>query len=71
MAEELQILYEFFKEGDATEEELEQQYQNTLLHIENLEFKKICLMKVTASSAVLQITARRRRNRKLRLGFHV
>lgn len=57
MAEELQILYEFFKEGDATEEELEQQYQNTLLHIENLEFKNMLSDEGDSMSAVLQITA--------------
>jgi len=57
MAEELQILYEFFKEGDATEEELDQQYQNTLLHIENLEFKNMLSDEGDSMSAVLQITA--------------
>ena len=57
MAEELQILYEFFKEGDATEEELDQQYQNTLLHIEHLEFKNMLSDEGDSMSAVLQITA--------------
>ena len=57
MAEELQILYEFFKEGDATEEELDQQYQNTILHIENLEFKNMLSDEGDSMSAVLQITA--------------
>ena len=57
MAEELQILYEFFKEGEATEEELDQQYQNTILHIENLEFKNMLSDEGDSMSAVLQITA--------------
>lgn len=57
MAEELQILYEFFKEGDASEEELDQQYQNTILHIENLEFKNMLSDEGDSMSAVLQITA--------------
>lgn len=57
MAEELQILMEFFKDGDASEEEVEQQYQNTILHIENLEFKNMLSDEGDSMSAVLQITA--------------
>lgn len=57
MAEELQLIYEFFKEGDATEEELDQQYHATLLHIENLEFKNMLSDEGDNLSAVLQITA--------------
>ncbi len=57
MAEELQIIYEFFKEGDATEEELDNQYQLTVLHIENLEFKNMLSDEGDTLSAVLQITA--------------
>lgn len=57
MAEELQILYEFFKEGDATEEELDNQYAQTIAHIENLEFKNMLSDEGDTLSAVLQITA--------------
>ncbi|KGO89920.1 peptide chain release factor 2 [Flavobacterium suncheonense GH29-5 = DSM 17707] len=57
MAEELQILYDFFKEGDATEEELDNQYRDTVLHIENLEFKNMLSDEGDSMSAVLQITA--------------
>lgn len=57
MAEELQILYEFFKEGDATEEELDNQYKQTIAHIENLEFKNMLSDEGDPLSAVLQITA--------------
>ncbi|RYJ42426.1 Peptide chain release factor 2 (RF-2) [Flavobacterium beibuense] len=57
MAEELQVIYEFFKEGDATEEELEEQYQLTTSHIENLEFKNMLSDEGDSLSAVLQITA--------------
>lgn len=39
LTEELQMVYEFFKEGDATEEELDTQYDLANSHIENLEFK--------------------------------
>lgn len=57
MAEELQIIYEFFKDGDATEEELDNQYKLTVSHIENLEFKNMLSDEGDSMSAVLQITA--------------
>lgn len=57
MAEELQIIYEFFKEGDATEEELDNQYNLTATHLENLEFKNMLSDEGDSMSAVLQITA--------------
>lgn len=56
-AEELQIIYEFFKEGDATEEELDEQYELTNTHIESLEFKNMLSDEGDILSAVLQITA--------------
>jgi peptide chain release factor 2 len=57
MAEELQIIYEFYKEGDATEEELDNQYNLTLTHIENLEFRNMLSDEGDSLSAVVQITA--------------
>jgi peptide chain release factor 2 len=57
MAEELQIIYEFYKDGDATEEDVDHQYHITLLHIENLEFKNMLSDEGDNLSAVLQITA--------------
>jgi peptide chain release factor 2 len=57
MAEELQIVYEFFKDGDTTEEELDQQYDLTNAHIENLEFRNMLSDEGDSLSAVLQITA--------------
>jgi len=57
MAEELQIIYEFFKEGDATEEDVENQYNLTIAHIENLEFKNMLSDEGDSLSAVVQITA--------------
>lgn len=50
-------MYEFFKEGDATEEELDSQYQQTITHLENLEFKNMLSDEGDSLSAVLQITA--------------
>jgi len=57
MAEELQVLYEFYKEGDATEEELNEQLRLTLAHIENLEFRNMLSDEGDSLSAVVQITA--------------
>jgi peptide chain release factor 2 len=57
MVEELQIVFEIFKEGDATEEELDGQFELTNLHIENLEFKNMLSDEGDSMSAVLQITA--------------
>ena len=57
MAEELQVLYEFYKEGDVSEEELENQNKLTVAHIENLEFKNMLSDEGDSLSAVVQITA--------------
>lgn len=57
LAEELQIMLDFFKEGDVTEEELDTQYNEVLTHIENLEFKNMLSDEGDSMSAVLQITA--------------
>ncbi|TBX67042.1 peptide chain release factor 2 [Flavobacterium silvisoli] len=57
LTEELQITYEFFKEGDATEEELDHQYELVNTHIENLEFRNMLSDEGDSLSAVLQITA--------------
>jgi peptide chain release factor 2 len=55
--EELQILYDFYKEKEATEEEVEAQYQKSLQLIEELEFKNMLSEEADSLSAVLQITA--------------
>ncbi len=57
LAEELQITYEFFKDGDASEEELDTQYTLTLNQIEDLEFRNMLSDEGDSMSAVLQITA--------------
>ena len=56
-SEELQIMMDFFKEGDVTEEEVEEQYHKTLHHIEDLEFRNMLSDEGDSMSAVLQITA--------------
>jgi peptide chain release factor 2 len=55
--EELQITYEFVKEGDASEEELDTLYATTNTFIENIEFKNMLSEEGDSLSAVLQITA--------------
>ena len=57
MADELQIAYEFFKEGEFSEEELDEQYEKTNNHIENLEFRNMLSDEGDSMSAVIQITA--------------
>lgn len=56
--EELNILYEFYKEeGEGSEADIENQYQNTLEKIEKLELKNMLSEEEDVLSAVLQITA--------------
>ncbi|WP_310025543.1 peptide chain release factor 2 [Flavobacterium arsenatis] len=57
MTDELQIAYEFYREGELTAEELDEQYNATNLHIENIEFKNMLSDEGDSLSAVLQITA--------------
>ncbi|MCW1148810.1 peptide chain release factor 2 [Flavobacterium lacisediminis] len=57
LSEELQIMMDFYKEGDVSEEEVEEQYQKTLQHIEDLEFRNMLSDEGDSMSAVLQITA--------------
>ncbi len=51
------MAYEFYKEGELTAEELDEQYQATELHIEGIEFKNMLSEEGDTLSAVLQITA--------------
>ena len=57
MADELQLAYEFFKEGELSVEELDEQYAATQNHIEAIEFKNMLSDEGDSLSAVLQITA--------------
>lgn len=57
MTDELQLAYEFYKEGELTAEELDQQYDSTQVHIEAIEFKNMLSEEGDSLSAVLQITA--------------
>lgn len=57
MSEELQLAYEFYKEGELSGEELDAQYDATNAHIEKIEFKNMLSDEGDSLSAVLQITA--------------
>ncbi|HMK06268.1 MAG TPA: hypothetical protein VK476_01980, partial [Flavobacterium sp.] len=41
MADELRLAYEFYREGELTEQELDEQYQLVNNHIEAIEFKNM------------------------------
>jgi peptide chain release factor 2 len=57
MADELQLAYEFYKEGELSAEELDEQYNLTQNHIEAIEFKNMLSDEGDSLSAVIQITA--------------
>ena len=57
MADELQLAYEFYKEGELSAEELDEQYSSTENHIEAIEFKNMLSDEGDSLSAVIQITA--------------
>jgi len=57
LTDELQIAFDFYKEGEFTEEELDELYEQTNTHIENIEFKNMLSDEGDSLSAVLQITA--------------
>ncbi|MGB5943501.1 MAG: peptide chain release factor 2 [Leeuwenhoekiella sp.] len=54
---ELEVLLEFHKEGDATDQDVQMQYDRTAGHIESLEFRNMLSEEGDSLSAVLQITA--------------
>lgn len=55
--EEVEVLLEFFKEGDVEEAEVLQQYEKAQESIEDLEFKNMLSEEGDQLSAVIQITA--------------
>ncbi len=57
MTDELQLAYEFYKEGELSAEELDEQYSTTQNHIEAIEFKNMLSDEGDSLSAVIQITA--------------
>ncbi|MGV3509049.1 MAG: peptide chain release factor 2 [Sphingobacteriaceae bacterium] len=55
--EDAAVMFEFFQSGDASEEELKEQYQIALTKLEELEFKNMLSAEEDQFNAVLQITA--------------
>ncbi len=55
--EDLNVLYDFFSEGDASEQEIEQHFSKSLALLESLEFKNMLSDEGDNLSAVIQITA--------------
>ena len=56
-ADDLEVLMEFEKSGDASTEEIQAQFNTTLEHLEALEFRNMLSDEGDDLSAVLQITA--------------
>ncbi len=54
---DLEVLMDFFQEGDISEEEVQEQYDKAVEKIENLEFKNMLSEEGDELPAVLQITA--------------
>ncbi|AUS06649.1 peptide chain release factor 2 [Tamlana carrageenivorans] len=57
LIEELDLLYEFYKEGEYTAEEVQTHYDKTATFLEDIEFKNMLSEEGDSLSAVLQITA--------------
>jgi peptide chain release factor 2 len=57
LVEDLEVIYEFHKEGEASMEDVQNRYDKALSLIENLEFKNMLSDEGDGLSAVLQITA--------------
>ena len=55
--EDLNVLYEFYKEGEIDETEVEEHYEKTLHFLEDIEFKNMLSEEGDSLSAVIQITA--------------
>ena len=56
-AEELQLAYEYVKEGIVSEEEVDQSYNHALELIENLEFRNMLREEADQMSCVLKINS--------------
>ena len=55
--EDLNVFYEFYKEGEADEKDVVQQYEKTITLLEDIEFKNMLSDEGDSLSAVIQITA--------------
>jgi len=57
MVEDLNVLFEFFEEGDVSGDEIKEKYTEALELIEDLEFKNMLSEESDPLTAILQITA--------------
>ncbi len=57
LVEDLEVIYEFYKEEEATQDDVQKRYDKALNIIEKLEFKNMLSEEGDSLSAVLQITA--------------
>ena len=55
--EDLEVLYDFYKEGETTAEEVEKQFELSATFLEDIEFRNMLSEDGDILSAVLQITA--------------
>ncbi len=55
--EDLTVLYDFYKEEEVSEQELQEQYDKTILFLEDIEFRNMLSEEGDSLSAVIQITA--------------
>ena len=55
--EDLSVLYEFYKEGEVEEAEIDKQFQETFNFVEDIEFKNMLSEEGDSFSATIQITA--------------
>jgi len=55
--DDLQVIYEFFREGDADEEDIDEQYAAALRHVEELELKNMLRKEEDQLGAYLKINA--------------
>lgn len=57
LVEDLEVIYEFFKEGEATEDDVNARFEQAKTTIEDLEFRNMLSDEGDDLSAVLQVTA--------------
>ena len=57
LGEDLEVIYDYYKEGEIEEDELKTAFKSCVEHIENIEFKNMLSSEGDEMSAVIQITA--------------
>ena len=57
LSEDLEVIYDYYKEGEIEEKELKTAFKSCVEHIENIEFKNMLSIEGDEMNAVIQITA--------------